>query len=123
MNMRIRRPVPPPGGLPAGDGERGSAPAPGAERSAPRGRASQALALTKAQAAESLGISQRKLEQYIGSGELASLKFGRSRRILRSDLEVFARRLRDETLRAEHPFLFGLPCDTMKDHESDGGSR
>ena len=64
---------------------------------------SRALALTKAEAAESLGISQRKLEQYIGSGELPSIKFGRARRVLTSDLAAFAQHLRDETLRAEHP--------------------
>ena len=64
---------------------------------------SGALALTKREAAESLGISQRKLEQYIGSGELPSIKFGRARRVLRSDLAGFAQTLRDQTLRAEHP--------------------
>ncbi|MCY4639611.1 MAG: helix-turn-helix domain-containing protein [Chloroflexi bacterium] len=83
----------------------------------------RALALTKAEAAELLGISQRKLEQYIGSGELPSIKFGRARRVLTDDLAAFAQHLRDETLWAEHPSAHGRVQEAGGRAVGRGGGR
>ena len=106
MNDRGRAAAVPPGPGPAVSGEAASPPTRDADPwrgGSPAHHPSRALALTKAEAAKLLGISQRKLEQYIGSGELPSIKFGRARRVLTADLAAFAQHLRDETLWAEHP--------------------
>lgn len=51
------------------------------------------ILLTIAEAAESLRMSEGWVKQKIRAGELRSGKFGRSRRILATDLEAFARKI------------------------------
>lgn len=51
---------------------------------------SEPLVLTVAQAAKALQVSDRHIENLIGSGRLRAVHYGRSKRILADDLRQFA---------------------------------
>ena len=51
-------------------------------------------------AAELLGLSERKVRELISTGELGSIKIGRSRRVTDEQLAGFLSRLQDENIAA-----------------------
>ncbi|MBS1715337.1 MAG: helix-turn-helix domain-containing protein [Armatimonadetes bacterium] len=58
--------------------------------------ASSSLTMTVADAQTQLCLSRSRVYELIRSGELPSIKIGRSRRVLRASLEAFLKQLLEE---------------------------
>lgn len=66
------------------------------------------LLLTVEQVEESTAIYRSKLYEYMASGQLRSIKIGRSRRVGRTHLEAFIERLRAEQWPEPPPALSSI---------------